>query len=124
MRSFARRFVVVICVGTLLSVTAGHGVSVAFAANLAHGKKIYKAKCRKCHGKEGKGDGPKAKSLKKKPRDYTDKAKMSEFTDADLIKVVKEGKKPMPKFGKKLNDKDIEDVIAYIRTFAGPIAAK
>lgn len=41
------------------------------------------------------------------------------FTDADLKKVVKDGKKPMPAYGTKLNDQDIDSVTAYIRTLAG-----
>jgi len=54
----------------------------------------------------------------------THKEKMSKFTDADLRKVVKEGKKPMPAFGKKLSDEDINGVVAYIRTFVGARAEK
>jgi mono/diheme cytochrome c family protein len=37
---------------------------------------------------------------------------------------VKEGKKPMPAFGKKLSDEDINGVVAYIRTFVGARAEK
>jgi len=54
----------------------------------------------------------------------TYKEKMSKFTDADLREVVKEGKKPMPAFGKKLSDEDINGVVAYIRTFVGARAEK
>lgn len=88
------------------------------AADLARGEKIYKMMCLKCHGKEGKGDGPKAKELSKKPRNYTNKAEMEKLTDADLKKAVIEGKEPMPSFRARLKDKDVDDVIAYIKTFA------
>ena len=57
--------------------------STAKAADLAAAKKVYDDKCAKCHGDTGKGDGPKAKTLKKKPRDYTNKAEMAKFTDAN-----------------------------------------
>jgi len=99
-------------------------IAPAFGADLAKGKKIYTDKCLKCHGEKGKGDGPKAWDLSKKPAEYTDKEKMSKFTDADLRKVVKEGKKPMPAFGKKVSDEDIDGVVAYIRTFVGARAEK
>jgi mono/diheme cytochrome c family protein len=99
-------------------------IAPAFGADLANGKKIYTDKCLKCHGEKGRGDGPRAYDLSKKPADYTDKEKMSKFTDADLRKVVKEGKKPMPAFGKKLSDEDINGVVAYIRTFVGARAEK
>jgi mono/diheme cytochrome c family protein len=108
----------------LLSVSSAAFISPAFGADLAKGKAIYGDKCIKCHGEKGKGDGPKAVDLEKKPADYTDKAKMAKFTDEDLTKAVKEGKKPMPAFGKKLTDEQIDNVIAYIRTFAGAHAGK
>jgi len=124
MRLPAERIVSIMCVATLLSVGSAAWVAPAFGADLAQGKKIYTDKCLKCHGEKGRGDGPRAYDLSKKPADYTDKEKMSKFTDADLRKVVKEGKKPMPAFGKKLSDEDIDGVITYIRTFVGARAEK
>jgi len=124
MRLPAERIVSIMCVATLLSVASAALVAPAFGGDLAKGKTIYTDKCLKCHGEKGRGDGPRAYDLSKKPADYTDKEKMSKFTDADLRKVVKEGKKPMPAFGKKLSDEDISVVIAYIRTFAGARAEK
>jgi mono/diheme cytochrome c family protein len=111
-------------VSMMLSVATAVLVAQAFGADLAMGKSIYGDKCLKCHGEKGRGDGRKAADLEKKPADYTDKAKMAKFTDEDLTKAVKEGKKPMPAFGKKLTDEQIDNVIAYIRTFAGAHAGK
>ena len=124
MRMPAERIVSIMCVATLLSVASAALSTPAFGADLAKGKSIYGDKCVKCHGEKGKGDGRKAADLEKKPADYTDKAKMAKFTDEDLKKAVKEGKKPMPAFGKKLSDEEIDGVIAYIRTFAGAHAGK
>jgi mono/diheme cytochrome c family protein len=93
-------------------------VPLGEAADVTRGGKIYKTMCRKCHGKEGKGDGPKAKSLKKKPRNYTEPGFFDEHPDGELKKVVIEGKKPMPSFREKLKDKDVDDVITYIKTLA------
>ena len=118
MKMRAKRIVSIINVATLLSVASVALITRAFGADLAKGKKVYTDKCLKCHGEKGRGDGPRAYDLSKKPADYTDKEKMSKFTDADLKKVVHEGKKPMPAFGKKLSDEDIDGVIAYIRTFS------
>ena len=124
MRLPAERVVSIMCVATLLSVASAALVAPAFGADLAIGKSIYGDKCLKCHGEKGRGDGRKAADLEKKPADYTDKAKMAKFTDEDLKKAVKEGKKPMPAFGKKLSDEDINGVVAYIRTFVGARAEK
>jgi mono/diheme cytochrome c family protein len=88
------------------------------APDLVNGKKIYADKCARCHGVSGKGDGPKADTLEKKPANYTDKKKMGEFTDVQLKQVVLDGKQPMPAYKGKMSDKELEDVIAYIRTFA------
>ncbi len=119
MRMPAERVVSFACFATLLLVASAAVFAPAFGVDLVNGKRVYVDKCLKCHGEKGRGDGPKAEDLEKKPADYTDKAKMSKFTDADLKKVVKEGKSPMPAYGTKLNDKEIEDVIAFVRTFGG-----
>lgn len=124
MRLPAERIVSIMGVATLLSVASAASVAPAFGADLAKGKKIYVDKCLKCHGEKGKGDGPKAEDLEKKPADYTDKAKMAKFTDADLKKAVKEGKKPMPAFGKKLTEEQIDDAIGYVRSFSETPAQK
>jgi len=92
--------------------------STARAADLAAAKKVYDNRCAKCHGLTGKGDGPKAKTLKKKPRDYTNTVEMAKLTDAKLKEEILDGKKPMPAFKGKIDDKMVEDLVAYVRTFA------
>ena len=37
----------------------------------ASGKEMFETHCAVCHGKDGKGDGPAAKALKKPPADLT-----------------------------------------------------
>jgi cytochrome c6 len=108
------------CAVTLLSVVGPASVGSVFGADMANAKKVYADKCLKCHGETGKGDGPKADTLEKKAADYTNKKEMAKFTDADLVRITKDGKKPMPGYATKLTDQDIVDVIAYIRTFAKP----
>ena len=113
-----------IAIAVLFSAGALLGPSVEASAtdfDLETTKALYDDKCAKCHGLTGKGDGKKGKTLKKKPRDYTDTEKMAEFTDQELVDQTKEGKKPMPSYGsgkRKLTDEQIEELIAYIRTFA------
>jgi mono/diheme cytochrome c family protein len=124
MRRVAERVVLIAWVSMMLFVVGAVLVAPGFGADLAKGKSVYVDKCLKCHGEKGKGDGPKAEDLEKKPADYTDKAKMAKFTDEDLKKVVKEGKKPMPAYGKKLTEDQINDVIAYVRSFAETTAQK
>ena len=113
-----RRAVIAMTFGTLTVYIGLLTSPAAWGADLTNGKRIYKDKCLKCHGEKGKGDGPKADTLEKKPADYTDKAFMAKFTDDKLKEEVLEGKPPMPSFKGKLTDKALDDVIAYIRTFA------
>ena len=51
----------------------------------------YTAYCAKCHGPEGRGDGPSAGSLATKPQDYTDCAAMQKISDDTMFKVIKGG---------------------------------
>jgi mono/diheme cytochrome c family protein len=94
-------------------------IGVSKGADIENGKNIYGKKCVFCHGQGGKGDGPVAASLPTKPGSFADKEKMSQWSDAKLKEMILDGKTPMPSFKGKLSDTDIDDIIAYIRTFAG-----
>ena len=92
------------------------------------GKEKYmeNMRCSACHGDSGKGDGPAAIALNPKPRNYTDCAVMSKKSDAELFKVIKEGGPAvglsplMAPFGSQLNDKEVWDVVAFIRSIPNP----
>lgn len=99
------------------------GISLsAQALDLAAGKAKYDQMCTSCHGASGKGDGVAASALNPKPRNLADQAYMSKKTDADLSKVIKLGgpavglSASMPPWGSSLNDADISNIVAYIRT--------
>ncbi|MBI4446700.1 MAG: cytochrome c [Acidobacteria bacterium] len=99
---------------------------ISFAAdkpgNVQKGVEVHKKQCLRCHGAEGKGDGPASRLLKVKPADWRDPARMSSLSDEDLYRLVKEGgaaagkSKMMPAFGAKLNDQEIYDVIAFVKS--------
>ena len=56
----------------------------------------YRVFCGSCHGPEGKGDGPAAKSLRKRPADLTQLAKRNEGTyPADRAFKVIDGRVPV-----------------------------
>lgn len=86
------------------------------------GLEIHKKHCLRCHGEQGKGDGPGAKLLKTKPADWTDKEKMSKLTDEELIKIIAKGgdavgkSKLMPAFGEKLTEQEVRNIVAFIRS--------
>lgn len=114
-----------------LSVMAFGVVPTAHAAgNAAAGKKIFDTNCATCHGKNGKGDGPVGVALHPRPRNfvqahfkYDTNGDGKVGTDADLTNVItngaaKYGGSPlMAPWGGTLSKQDIQNVIAYIRTF-------
>ena len=93
------------------------------AADLAAAKQNYDTFCVKCHGANGKGDGPAAATLSTKPRDYTDCAKMAKESDDKLFNVIKNGgaanglSKDMQAWSSGFEDSEIHDLVAYVRTF-------
>ena len=83
---------------------------------LTEGKKVYEAECLSCHGKKGKGDGPKAEELDKAVKDIG-VAKTQNQTDGELFWKISEGKKPMPSTKKILSETQRWQVVLYIRSF-------
>lgn len=87
------------------------------AASIATGKTLYTKHCQSCHGKKGKGDGPKAAQLDTESGDFTT-ADFQKQTDGALYYKTFEGRKDMPSFKKKIPDQDeLWAVVNYMRTF-------
>jgi len=92
----------------------------------AKGKAIYDTYCVTCHGPTGKGDGPAAASLPKKPADHSDGNFMNRLANEELYKAVKEGgqaigkSNAMPPWGGTLSDDQVKDVLGYVRSLANP----
>ena len=98
----------------------------AKAQDQVEGKNIYATYCAACHGEKGRGDGVAAKALPVRPTDHTNGAVMSQLSDKFLVDVIARGgagagkSSFMPAWGNSLNDKQIRDVVAYIRAIAEP----
>jgi mono/diheme cytochrome c family protein len=86
------------------------------AASIANGKELYGQHCQSCHGKKGKGDGPKADQLDTECGDFTSAAFQKQVDGAIFYKTF-EGRKDMPSYKKKISDQnDIWAVVNYLRT--------
>ena len=86
-------------------------------ASLAAGKQLWVKHCQSCHGKAGKGDGPKAAQLETQPKDLQ-KADIQSQPDGAFFYKTSEGRKDMPSFKKKIpEENDIWNLVNYIRTF-------
>jgi mono/diheme cytochrome c family protein len=85
--------------------------------SIAAGKELFVKHCQSCHGKSGKGDGPKAAQLKTLPEDMT-KVDVQKQPDGAFFYKTTEGRKDMPSFKKKIPDQeDVWSIINYVRTF-------
>src|SRR6266496_4362828 len=83
---------------------ASAATSPTLEGEARRGHSLFDHNCAHCHGDDARGDeGPSLYDLNK--------------TDARIARIVREGiKREMPKFGAKLNDADIQALIAYLRT--------
>ena len=85
----------------------------ALRADAGAGASTYKAKCAMCHGPEGTGDTPMGKNLKLKDLASDD---VQNVHDSEMKTLLENGKGKMPAFKGKLTDKQLGDVIQFIRT--------
>jgi len=93
----------------------------ATAKSIADGQKLYQTNCRHCHGAKGLGDGPLAPS-NPSPANLTDAKWDHGSTDGEIFTLIKNGAGPdseMKAMKTKLSDKDIWNVLNYIRSL-GP----
>ena len=110
---------------TAIGIMLLNGMS-AWAQNQAEGRKLYASYCATCHGDKGKGDGMAAKSLPAKPADHTNGATMNPLTDKFLVEIISKGGSAvgkssfMPSWGSALDEKQIRELVAFIRTLAVP----
>jgi hypothetical protein len=52
---------------------------------------IFRTRCAACHGAEGRGDGPAARSLPVKPVDFADRSWQMKVTDSYVRTVIVKG---------------------------------
>ena len=99
----------------LLALAAATAALSAFGADAATN---WNDQCVKCHGADGKGETKMGRKLG--IADLTDAKVQAKFTDADVIKIVKEGDKDAKgattmKAIEGLTDDDIKALIPVVR---------
>jgi mono/diheme cytochrome c family protein len=85
--------------------------------------KLYDAKCKSCHGPDGRGKEMRA-ALPTMP-DFTSAAWQKAQTDKEITGRIADGIDPlMPAFRDKLDQDEIQALTAYLRSFAKPAPKK
>ncbi len=109
----------------VVSLTAQKLVHYATPPDAARGKIVYNSGCIACHGPEGKGADP-ASTVFVRPHTFPDFTLCDQTTpepDSSYKAVILHGghglgfSQIMPAFGDILTDQQIDDVIAYVRSF-------
>ena len=116
------------CVLMVLAFALATVVANSATGDIDEGEVIYVKRCLQCHGEEGDGLGPAAERLNPPPRDFTlglFKFKTTAFdedlpNDEDLLRMIRDGMPgtAMPGWRDMLSEKDMLDVVAYIKIFA------
>jgi mono/diheme cytochrome c family protein len=80
-----------------------------------NGKSLFEQHCVLCHGPRGKGDGLEIAGAE--VADLSSAATQRRL-NVDLIKTIHDGRpgKVMPSWKLRISDKQVHDVLAYIRT--------
>ena len=88
---------------------------------LAKGKDIFTKNCQRCHGSEGKGDGPES-DPKDPAADLSDEFRAALNPDGIMFYRVLNGHTPptMPAFKDKLSTDEIWTVVAYAKSLRKP----
>ena len=82
----------------------------------------YKQHCVECHGRDGRSQTRLGR--KSGAKDLSSKENQAKLTDEDAFNGIKNGRKnskgeeKMEAFGDRLSDKEISELVAYVRTLA------
>jgi len=88
---------------TLVLLVAALVVPTAWADATPDGAAIYKSKCAMCHGANGEG----------KPAMKTAPFK-KDVSEADMVKIVTDGKGKMPAYKSKLSPDEVSQVVKHV----------
>jgi mono/diheme cytochrome c family protein len=116
----------VIAGATALLGLRGLAATPAPATAPGPGQALYTMYCAVCHGESGRGDGPSAASFASKPSNLTDGRRFNQLPEEFFVNVVlnggpAEGLSPgMPPFRGNLNEEQIRQIVAYLRSMADP----
>lgn len=95
-------------------------LSIASAAYADDAADVWKAKCKGCHGEDGKAKTKVGE--KEKIEDFTSPKWQDSMADADIKRVIADGSdsnSKMKPFKEKLSEQEIDALVKYIRGMKG-----
>jgi mono/diheme cytochrome c family protein len=95
------------------------------SAVLAKGQSLYRSKCQRCHGLEGKGNGPDA-DRQHAPSDLTDPRRASRNPDGVMFYKIWNGRgsPKMPAMKTDLARPDVWTIIHYVKGLRGTASSE
>lgn len=95
-------------------------------AVLANGKKLYGEKCQRCHGAEGKGDGPEGEAEHAQDMNLTVASRAARNPDGVVFYKIWNGRlvPKMPEFSKELSKEQVWAIVAYVQTLRAKTAGR
>lgn len=79
------------------------------AADVFRGKQVYLQHCADCHGPSGEGVMPGVPNFTRGESLFK--------SDNELVNTLRSGQGVMPSYSGLLQEDELEDVVAYLRTF-------
>ena len=93
--------------------------NISLRGDKHNGKRVYKNSCLACHGPKGTGKGTLAKIIGARKVGFTKGLSIRYLSDNELISVIRDGKGEfMPGWGGTLDDEEIIDTTAYVRSLS------
>ena len=105
--------VLVFLLALILIARPSHAIGVA-KERPNNAAQLFSQNCAKCHGKDGRAKGLKAKVAG--VRNLADTEWQDRVTDERIFNSINNGKGKMPAFGKKLSEADVNSLVNYVRS--------
>ena len=90
----------------------------AFSNDAAPASRLYRRHCVSCHGHDGKAQTSKGKFSH--ARDLTDAQWQADVSDERIFNSIMNGRNirgNMPAFSDKLNEREVNSLVTFVRTF-------